>query len=522
MKTQTKLAVLGLSLSLVFELAGLPGSASAFASGAWKHLDLSTWIETQYKISRERLYENISPKYPSPEKVKGSVLASPSQVDPDYYFHWIRDAALVMDPVLDIAISRHGNEFSSGVSEEERRSCAQMVLDYAAFSRQNQLADALSGLGEPKFYVNGKPYDLPWGRPQNDGPALRAITLIKLAGALVKAGKEDFVRKYLYDSKLPTHSLIKTDLEYVAKTWRNSTFDLWEEVKGQHFYTWMVQRRALREGSQVARYLGDEGAAVYYESIAHKIDNALEEFWRPDRGYVIATINQTDGIAGGINDKYSNLDIAVVLGVLHGTKAKSKNEKDISFSVLDDRIVTTAYVTRKVFQQIYRVNVSTSSSMGAAIGRYPEDRYYGGNPWVLTTLAMGEYLYRLERAIFDRGVLKINGKTAPFYQDLVQADREALKLWEAEKYNISHGILEIDSNNPLFSKILILMAKEADSFFERVKYHALSDGGLSEQIHRDTGYMTSARDLSWNYAAFMTTYWARKDSSVILNALKSH
>jgi glucoamylase len=44
---------------------------------------------------------------------------------------------------------------------------------------------ATGGLGEPKYYVNGTAFTGPWGRPQKDGPALRATTLIAFAKWLI-------------------------------------------------------------------------------------------------------------------------------------------------------------------------------------------------------------------------------------------------------------------------------------------------------------------------------------------------
>lgn len=35
-----------------------------------------------------------------------------------------------------------------------------------------------AGLGEPKFMIDGSAFTGPWGRPQRDGPALRAIALM--------------------------------------------------------------------------------------------------------------------------------------------------------------------------------------------------------------------------------------------------------------------------------------------------------------------------------------------------------
>jgi glucoamylase len=69
-----------------------------------------------------------------------------------------------------------------------------------------------------------------WGRYQNDGPGLRAITLIRFAQEyLNKGGSKERVQA-LYDS------VIKTDLDYVVREWAKPSFCLWEEVMADQFY----------------------------------------------------------------------------------------------------------------------------------------------------------------------------------------------------------------------------------------------------------------------------------------------
>ena len=71
------------------------------------------------------------------------------------------------------------------------------------------------------------------GRPQNDGPALRGIMLYKIIELF----------QYKYDviiKNMITPILIK-DLKYIIENYKEVSFDLWEENKGWHFYTRMVQ-----------------------------------------------------------------------------------------------------------------------------------------------------------------------------------------------------------------------------------------------------------------------------------------
>ena len=75
-----------------------------------------------------------------------------------------------------------------------KRNLEQKIMNYIELVKNNQSQSGFDHLGEPKYNVNGTPFTGPWGRPQNDGPALRAITLIKFANHLIKEGKIDWVR----------------------------------------------------------------------------------------------------------------------------------------------------------------------------------------------------------------------------------------------------------------------------------------------------------------------------------------
>lgn len=91
------------------------------------------------------------------------------------------------------------------------------------------------GLSEPKFTAQGRPFTRSWGRPQRDGPALRALALIPYAHWLLdRAHPSDleYVRKCLYNPHAlrTPGSVIKNDLEEVAQQWAQPGFDLWEEV----------------------------------------------------------------------------------------------------------------------------------------------------------------------------------------------------------------------------------------------------------------------------------------------------
>lgn len=401
-----------------------------------KASDLQTWITNQQKISRATIEKHISPS----DGEKGSVIASPSKYEPDYYYHWVRDAALVMSVLMEEVI-----EEKLPVIHENFKT----ITDYIHFSQKIQNQHGLTGLGEPKYYVDGTAFNFPWGRPQNDGPALRSLYLIRLANYLISINENDFIQKELYRSEIPASSLIKKDLEYVAHHWQETSFDLWEEVNAEHFYTLMVQRQALKEGSEFAQKLNDPYAAQFYFHQSLLIEQKINKFIHPTLNYVMASLE----FANGLNYKESNLDIAIVLAVLH-------TGFDGFMSFGDGAIEKTIQMLEESFFKLYPIN--QRGLPGNLFGRYPEDQFFGGNPWILCSLSVAEYYYK-------KSMLQHNSK----------------RLADFHK---------------------------AESMMERIKYHSRPDFSLSEQLDRENGFMKAAENLTWSHASFLTTAKARSSS----------
>ncbi len=397
------------------------------------------WLNQHLQFDLAKISENVSPN----DGLPGAVIAAKTKHDPNYYYHWVRDAGITIDSLIQVYPS---------LSVDQKKAISTIMFDYLDFSARIQKVNTLSGLGEPKFNVDGTAFNDMWARPQNDGPAMRAISLIDWANILIAEGKESIVKEKLYKAEIPAVSPIKMDLEYVSHHWNDPSYDLWEEVKGTHFYTLMIERRALIQGAKLARYLNDEGAANWYQKQAKAIEDELQNFWDPLKGYFVETPNRVDGL----DYKYSNLDVAVILGLLHG----GLNDGFLNWD--DQRVTSTIEKLIDAFAKLYPIN-QRKEIPGVAIGRYPEDKYNGyaftgGNPWPLCTLAIAEALYRYAQVLTNKG--------------------EKQKAAEIANY--------------------------ADQFVERVRYHANSDGSLNEQINKNTGYMTSVSDLTWNYAALIT------------------
>jgi glucoamylase len=447
-------------------------------------LTFETWLAQEANISVTKMAANISPA----GAARGAVVASPSQKDPNYFYFWVRDAALVMN------VAVHGYITATGPSKMRWQSA---LTDYVDFSRSNQLSPTPTGLGEPKFFADGSVFTDPWGRPQNDSPALRAITLIHFADDLLAHGQGAYVQSKLYSATPQASTVIKADLEYVSHHWPDKSFDLWEEVRGDHFYTRLVQQASLLRGSDLASKMGDPGAAAFYRQQADLIHQDIEHFWDPSRQAIVATTGRDAGLSG----KNSGLDVAVILGVLHA------GFTDGEFSPADDRVLSTAAQLVNSFQNLYAINdPQRFPDVATAIGRYPEDRYSGqagnfiGNPWVLATAALAEYHYAASTQITTRGSFTVSPTNLNFVLSVVGSTLGSQPVRPG--LTVARGSAE-------FQQLVQKIVDRGDAYLKRVRLHANPDGSLSEQIDRNSGFMVSARDLTWSYASFITAVWAR-------------
>ncbi len=418
----------------------------------------------------------------------GAIIAAPSKQRPDYFYHWTRDAALVLEAALDL--------YQSGqLNLRQRQMLQKFFLDHVQFSQLTQQhALKAVGLGEPKFFVDGRVYTGSWGRPQNDGPALRSSSLIRLLSIAMRENWPQVpeLKRMLYQAQLPANSILKLDLEFTAKNWRAMNIDLWEEVYGLHFYTLMTQRKSLALGSQVAQAFSDPNAANYYKQEYARLNQELNRFWDEKRGYIHATINTAHKLKKTLNK--SQLDSAVILAVLH------TDIGDSNFTFTDDRVLSTFQRMVDSFSEIYAINKMTN--LGPAIGRYPEDTYDGyntnslGNPWVLSTAGSAEFLYRLTLQLTKVSSIKINQYNQAFY----------IKTGGLPDLALGKVILK---GSPEYQSLLKNLVTAGDNYLSRVMYHANSDGSLSEQMNRGSGFMQGAPNLTWSHASFITAKLSR-------------
>ncbi|RDI43346.1 hypothetical protein AQULUS_12390 [Aquicella lusitana] len=410
----------------------------------------------------------------------GAVLASPSKQDQifsqDYQFHWVRDAAITMNTVVQLYAQ---------AAVEDKKKLKQYLLNYVDFESIAQKQVSKAGeetLGQPKYNIDATIWEGDWGRPQNDGPALRAIAITAIAKLAMQEGEQKRVREKLLE-------MVLLDLDYVASRWQNTTFDLWEEVNDpDHFFTKMVQRKALLEGAALARQFGKVQQADYYTNTARQITSSLQKHWNPNVGYASETVNQQYYKGGGMN-------ISIILGALYG----DIHDPNDPFALTSDSVLSSAYFLRNAFAPLYKINI-TNKTAAPLIGRYPGDIYDGnhssyGNPWVLTTNALAQYYYALAKNYLGEGSVRITHNNIFFFQQFyTNLDKEEVILASEQPdkfFGLVNRLIE-EGDNSLKS-----VKRYATCYADRTCYH------LSEQIDRASGKPRSARDLTWNYASLL-------------------
>lgn len=174
---------------------------------------LLEWMERQYLLSYAAMLRAVS----ATELVKvrrhfgqtirpapGSVLASPeiASYDPnsDYFFHWVRDSAIVIDALrVLLAEQTLGSDATRYLVDFVNFSLGLCQLDGRAFLRRGDYRQAIDPaflpharsdrdlsqvyrdrvLGEARYNADGTLNILNWARPQNDGPALRALAVLR-------------------------------------------------------------------------------------------------------------------------------------------------------------------------------------------------------------------------------------------------------------------------------------------------------------------------------------------------------
>ncbi|SCV39017.1 probable glucan 1,4-alpha-glucosidase [Fusarium fujikuroi] len=438
-------------------LSALQGQATASPGGS----SLDRFIAKEADISIKGVLANIGADGKRAQgAAPGAVVASPSRTDPDYWYTWTRDSALTYKVLVERFI--HGD-----------KSLQRKIDDYVSAQAKLQGVTNPSGgpetggLGEPKFHVNLTAFTGSWGRPQRDGPPLRATALTLYANWLVSHGD----RSKAVDKVWP---VIEKDLAYTVKFWNRTGYDLWEEVNGSSFFTLSASHRALIEGAALAKKLGKSCSDC--TANAPRVLCFMQSFWTGS--YIDSNINVNDGRKG--------LDANSILSSIHTFDPSSKCT-DSTFQPCSSRALANHKAVVDSFRSIYGVNKNRGKGKAAAVGRYSEDVYYDGNPWYLATLAAAEQLYAAVYQWNKIGSITVDSVSLPFFSDLVP--------------KVSKGTYR--KNSKTYKAIVKAVTSYADGFVAVVQTYTPKDGSLAEQFDKSTGTPKSAVHLTWSYASFV-------------------
>ncbi|KAF4948738.1 hypothetical protein FGADI_9393 [Fusarium gaditjirri] len=412
---------------------------------------VDSFIKSESLVAIEQLLCNIgSDGCNSKNVATGIVIASPDTQDPDCKL-------LHLDSRCRSSLQRKIQEYIASQAKLQGVS-----------NPSGSLSDG-SGLGEAKFNVDMSAFTGGWGRPQRDGPALRATAMITYANWLIANGYTSTVNDIVWP-------VVRNDLNYVAQYWNQTGFDLWEEVKGSSFFTTGSQYRALIEGAALAKKLGKSGDN--YSNIAPQALCFLQTYWISSGKYVDSNINVNDGRTGK--------DANSILSSIHNFDPALSCDP-ATFQPCSDKALANHKSVTDSFRS-WNINKGISQGSAVAVGRYVEDVYYNGNPWYLATLAAAEQLYDAIYVWKQQGSITVSDVSLSFFKDLVSS--------------VSIGTYASDSAT--FKSITDAVSKYADGYVAIVAKYVGTDGHLAEQFDKNDGHPLSATDLTWSYAAFLS------------------
>jgi glucoamylase len=430
---------------------------------------LSAWIDRQRAHAARQMLRSISPVGIVKARpgfaqliraVAGAVVASPVPAaydpDPDYFFHWYRDSAIVIDAlrilyaggeVGETALIRFGEfvRFSAGLASLDGRPLAasgqwraRVAPDFLQYLRADEELARLHGdavAADTRVNADGTLDISNWARPQNDGPALRVLTMLR------------WMRDCPLDAKLRQQcaALLSEDLLFVLSHAQRPCYDIWEEEQGLHYFALRVGAQALEEGAQWLASQGERARSETCLEQGRAMLRRLEDFWCAERGYYRSRILESG------EPSAKELDISVVLASLHAADTSPAH------SVIDPRVHATLGALDALFEADYPINHARPPARGPALGRYRGDRYYSGGAYYFSTLGAAELCYRAARGGAEAG------------------------HWLAR----------------------------GDRYLETVRAFTPESGDMSEQFDQRTGEQTSAKHLAWSYAAFISCAAAR-------------
>lgn len=430
---------------------------------------LDAWIDRQYRLSAKAMLTAVSavgivkdrPGFGQTIRPRpGSIIASPVLAswdpDPDYFFHWFRDSAVVIDALrvlhqsgtvgpealthfrdfIDFSLSLRRLEGKSLAADMSWRS--RTAPDFQQYLRSDAELAAVTPetvVAESRVNPDGTIDISRWSRPQHDGPPLRILAVLRWLKGGIPLDDE---------CRNSAARLLHHDIDFILAHGDEPDFDMWEEEKGRNYYTERLETSALE---RAALWLDREARnddlrkAVACRHAASHLHRRLDDYWLESEGFYRSRLT-------GSPSKF--LDISVIFAIVHsGADGPLHGLGDV-------RVLATLEKLEALFARDYAINHGRPEERAPALGRYSGDIYFSGGAYYFSTLVAAEFYYRLAAALRD------------------------------DAYR-----------------------RRGDAFLETVRAFTPETGELSEQFDRTTGEQTSAKNLAWSHAGLITAVAAR-------------
>ncbi len=421
---------------------------------------LMYWLMLRNVASEGIVYTDPNP--PNGVSLPGCIVASPSystdevsKTTQDYVYNWTRDSALA---ATEIVLS--GPAAGDGAA-------TQRLVDYVNFANTCQ-NNSGGDLSFAVYTIEGQPRQEHWPH-QNDGPALQTMAILRMFDQLDAA------------TQATARAVVQKNLDFLLNNdmYQDASTNLWEEVKGQSFFTRSVQLRCLTEIKNNAIGI------VIPPEIDQAIDwliKALDSHWNENDGYYVSILDPVDQ-----RDGYDpNIDI--VMASVYG-----------AIPCTDSKVLATAAKVRSQWSdpgssKAYPINLADAKiGLGPLMGRYPGDVYDGdnndpnskGHPWALCTANFAQLYYCVAAAVAQENAVPYDELSAAFFEQV--------------------GV----NQQTAFGDAVQLLTNAGDKMLQALVWHS-DHFALSEQFDATTGFEKSVHDLTWSYAAFLSAVRARK------------
>ncbi|MBY6243828.1 glycoside hydrolase family 15 protein [Methylosinus sp. Sm6] len=469
--------------------------------------DVELWTRRRVSVSVDHMAASISavglthmrPEFrQSITPRRGSVVASPTvgaAARPDYFFHWLRDSAVVVE-ALAIAIER-------GFTDRERLRDLGDFVDFsleigrldgparlaaegpgettdaelARYLRSETELETVVGdrvLAEARVNPDATLDILKWARPQVDGPALRALALMR--------------RRPLFEQNRPeaARALLRGDIAFLLDRFDEPSYDVWEYRFGHHYNARLLCLAALERAAAQDAGLGLDAARC--DEAARRLRRDLDHHWNVEDGFYLSAIKGTETRSD------ADLDSAVVLAVAQAGRAGARH------SALDPRAQATLARLEQLFAREFPINSGLAPEAAPLPGRFRGDGYYGGGVFLFVAFAAAEIYYRLAGHIRAEGTCRADADNRLF---LERCGLDALAAQGPDVF-LPQGEERRD--------IAARLRDRGDSILRRLAELLPDTGEMPEQLDKTTGAPASARNLAWSYAAHIFAVAAREDS----------